>query len=117
MESLVMKSLNRTVDVNTNIIQLDGCLPFLGCTILLSGQDMNELKLVKHALKKILRLSRQLILESEYYQFLDLSHCSPTVPEQKENAMKATKHNPTPRLKDQSKIHRSCTISIWRETS
>lgn len=85
MESLVMKSLNRTVDVNTNIIQLDGCLPFLGCTILLSGQDMNELKLVKHALKKILRLSRQLILESEYYQFLDLSHCSPTVPEQKEN--------------------------------
>lgn len=35
---------------------------------------MNELKLVKHALKKILRLSRQLILESEYYQFLDLSH-------------------------------------------
>jgi len=84
MESLVMKSLNRTVDVNTNIIQLDGCLPFLGCTILLSGQDMNELKLVKHALKKILRLSRQLILESEYYQFLDLSHCSPAVPEQKE---------------------------------
>jgi hypothetical protein len=84
MEALVMKSLNRTVDVNTNIIQLDGCLPFLGCTILLSGQDMNELKLVKHALKKILRLSRQLILESEYYQFLDLSHCSSAVPEQKE---------------------------------
>ena len=32
-------------------------------------------------------------------------------------AMKATRHNPTPRLKDQSKILRSCTISIWRETS
>ena len=57
-----MKSLNRTVDVNTNIIQLDGCLRFLGCTILLSGQDMNELKLVKHALKKILRQVQKLII-------------------------------------------------------
>ena len=33
---------------------------------------MNELKLVKHALKKMLRLSRQLILENEYLQFLNL---------------------------------------------
>ena len=56
----------------TNVIQLDGCLPFLGCTIMLSGPDMQELKLVKHALKKILRMSRQLILENEYYTFLEL---------------------------------------------
>ena len=54
------------------MIQLDGCLPFLGCTIMLTGPKMQELKLVKHALKKILRMSRQLVLESEYYQFLDL---------------------------------------------
>jgi len=68
-----MKSLNKTVEAtNTSIIQLDGCLPFLGCTIMLSGKDMNELKLVKHALKKILRMSRQLILEDEYYSFFDL---------------------------------------------
>lgn len=74
MESLAQKSLNKTVEaINTNIIELDGCLPFLGCTILLSGKDMNELKLVKHALKKILRLSRQLILENEYYKFLNLA--------------------------------------------
>ena len=33
---------------------------------------MMELKLVKHALKKILRMSRQLILENEYYSFFDL---------------------------------------------
>lgn len=33
---------------------------------------MHELKVVKHALKKMLRLSRQLILENEYYQVLDL---------------------------------------------
>jgi hypothetical protein len=68
MESLAKKSLNKMVSaVSTNIIQLDGCLPFLGCTIMLSGDDMNELKLVKHAFKKMLRLSRQLILENEYY--------------------------------------------------
>lgn len=59
MESLVKKSLDKTIEnINTNLIELDGCLPFLGCTILLSGNDINELKLVKHALKKILRLSR-----------------------------------------------------------
>ena len=33
---------------------------------------MNELKIVKHALKKMLRLSRQIILENEYLQFLNL---------------------------------------------
>lgn len=50
----------------THLIQLDGCLPFLGCTIILSDRDINELKIVKHALKKMLRLSRQIILENEY---------------------------------------------------
>lgn len=70
--------MNKTVEaISSNVIQLVGCLPFLGCTILLSGQDMNELKLVKHALKKILRMSRQLILENEYYKFLDLVSVNP----------------------------------------
>jgi 1-phosphatidylinositol-3-phosphate 5-kinase len=74
MENLAVKSLTRTVDSNdTTIIKLEGCLPFLGCTILLSGPDMNELRLVKHALKKMLRMSRQLILENEYYQFMRLA--------------------------------------------
>lgn len=68
-----MKTLNKTVEANTNLIHLEGCLPFLGCTILLSGPDMNELKIVKHALKKMLRLSRQVTLEYEYLIFLNLT--------------------------------------------
>lgn len=59
MENYAIRSLARTVDSNdTTIIKLEGCLPFLGCSILLSGPDMNELRLVKHALKKMLRMSR-----------------------------------------------------------
>lgn len=78
MESYAQKSLNKTVEaISSNVIQLEGCLAFLGCTILLSGPDMTELKLVKHALKKILRMSRQLILENEYYQFLNLGSLNP----------------------------------------
>jgi hypothetical protein len=73
MESLALKSLKNTVESNTNLIYLDGCLPFLGCTIILSGPEISELKIVKHALKKMLRLSRQLLLESEYYNFLNLA--------------------------------------------
>ena len=33
---------------------------------------MNELKIVKYGIKKMLRLSRQLMLENEYLQFLNL---------------------------------------------
>ena len=40
--------------------------------MLLSSNKMDELKVVKHALKKILRLSRQLVLEFEYYQLLSV---------------------------------------------
>lgn len=89
MESLTIKSLKNTIENNTNLIQLDGCLPFLGCTIILSGPEMNELKIVKHALKKMLRLSRQLILENEYLEFLDLTPIS--TPKDKED--NAKQHN------------------------
>lgn len=73
-----MRSLEKTVENNTNLIQLEGCLPFLGCTLILSGNDLNELKIVKYALKKILRLSRQLILENEYYLSLNISMMPPS---------------------------------------
>jgi hypothetical protein len=68
MENLKQFEPNRQGKIEniTHLIQLDGCLPFLGCTIILSDKDMNELKIVKHALKKMLRLSRQIILENEY---------------------------------------------------
>jgi hypothetical protein len=74
MENLKQFEPNRQGKIEniTHLIQLDGCLPFLGCTIILSDKDMNELKIVKHALKKMLRLSRQIILENEYLQFLNL---------------------------------------------
>lgn len=73
METLSNNGLKRNDTNDNHLIYLDGCLPFLGCTILLSSRDQQELKLVKHALKKILRLSRQLILENEFYQVLNLT--------------------------------------------
>lgn len=72
-ETLSVPGLKRTDNNENHLIYLDGCLPFLGCTILLSSKDQYELKLVKHALKKILRLSRQLYLENEFYQVLSLT--------------------------------------------
>lgn len=72
VESLRSIALNKNYDHDTDIIFLDGCEAFLGCTLLLSSNKMDELKVVKHALKKILRLSRQLVLEFEYYQLLSL---------------------------------------------
>ena len=54
------------------MIFLEGCSPSRGCTILLSGPDLAELKIVKHALKKMLRLSRINFLEKEYFDNLNL---------------------------------------------
>ena len=58
MESIAEHSLTKRVQNITNIITLDGCIEQLGCTLILSSPDMSELKMVKHALKKMLRLSR-----------------------------------------------------------
>jgi hypothetical protein len=58
VETLKNISLNTTHDPDTDITFLDGCSPFLGCTILLSSDNLIELKIVKHALKKILLFSR-----------------------------------------------------------
>ena len=58
MESLAEHNITKSVHNITNLITLEGCLEYLGCTIILSGPNMDELKLVKHCLKKMLRLSR-----------------------------------------------------------
>jgi hypothetical protein len=58
MESLSEKSVDKNVLKINNLIHIQGCLQYLGCTIVLSGDDNNELKIVKHSLKKIIRLSR-----------------------------------------------------------
>jgi len=87
METLKMKKKieENTVEVNTDLIKIEGCLPYLGCTIVLSGKDMEELKKVKHALKKMLRFSRQLFLENEYLNFLGLSNIKSEDAKEKDN--------------------------------
>jgi hypothetical protein len=82
---------------------------------------MNELKLVKHALKKILRLSRQLILESEYYQFLDLSHVAAGTNEEDKEGEQDTRNSKlgkstknTPFLHDK---HMERDFLIFKETT
>lgn len=49
---------------------LDGCYQKLGCSIVLSGPDVNELRTVRHALIKCLKYARILFLEREYLNFL-----------------------------------------------
>ena len=49
---------------------LEGCQAKLGCSIVLSGDDMEELKIVRKALKKCLMTARVLILEREYLRFI-----------------------------------------------
>ena len=49
---------------------LEGCQAKLGCSIVLSGKDLEELKIVRKALKKCLSTARVLVLEREYLRFI-----------------------------------------------
>lgn len=49
---------------------IDGCEPYLGCTIILSGPVTEELKIVKKAMQKMLTTARVLLLEKEYFTFI-----------------------------------------------
>jgi hypothetical protein len=51
---------------------LDGCEPYLGCTLILSGPSKDELKTVKNALKKMITIARMILLEKEYFAFINL---------------------------------------------
>ena len=54
------------VTMETSILYFEGCIPYLGCTIVLSGRDMSELKHVKGALKEMLQKARNVVLENSY---------------------------------------------------
>lgn len=49
---------------------IEGCQPFLGCTIILSGSDKEELKIVKKGLQKMIKIARIIELEKEYFNFI-----------------------------------------------
>lgn len=55
---------------------LEGCEPFLGCTIILSGASMEELKIVKKAFQKMITIARVLVLEKDYLNFIQSSRAS-----------------------------------------
>jgi hypothetical protein len=61
---------NAVVKDQTSLMCLDGCYQKLGCSIVLSGPDVMELKTVRHALIKCLKYARILFLEREYLNFL-----------------------------------------------
>jgi hypothetical protein len=52
------------------LLCLEGCRSELGCTIIISGNDTDELKRVRHALKRCIGLARSLYLEREYLKFI-----------------------------------------------
>jgi len=49
---------------------LEGCRPELGCSIVLSGSDLTELKRIRHALRKCIVMARSLLHEKEYLRFI-----------------------------------------------
>ena len=48
---------------------LEGCQAKLGCSIVISGPEMDELRQVRHALKACLKTARILLLEREIFRF------------------------------------------------
>jgi 1-phosphatidylinositol-3-phosphate 5-kinase len=75
---------------HTSLMFLEGCQSKLGCSIVLSGPNLVELKNVRLALKKCLATARVFLLEREYLRFI---HPDPicfiavnqTVPEEEPN--------------------------------
>ena len=49
---------------------LEGCQAKLGCSIVLSGPDLQELKRVRHAIKSCLKTARILLMEREMFRFI-----------------------------------------------
>lgn len=57
------------VSTERNLLFFEGCNPALGCTILLSGNintEQEELRKVKTALKEMLSLARNVVLERAF---------------------------------------------------
>ena len=63
--SMQAKSLSES----TSYMFLEGCQAKLGCSIVLSGPDPQELKQVRRALKSCLKIARILLLEREMFRF------------------------------------------------
>ena len=63
---------------------LEGCQAKLGCSIVLSGPDSQELKLVKQAIKTCLKTARILLLERELFRFFvpEIQNFKPTAEEE-----------------------------------
>ena len=55
---------------HTSLMYLEGCQSKLGCSIVLSGPNLAELKNVRLALKKCLATARVFLLEREYLRFI-----------------------------------------------
>lgn len=68
-----LKPRKGSLEMTENIVIMDrskmvfqGCNPVLGCTLVISGPDMEELKHVKQVLRKTLIIARNLVLERGY---------------------------------------------------
>lgn len=54
----------------TSLLFLDGCRAELGCSIVLSGSDIAELKTVRNAIRQCVKTARMLFHEREYFRFI-----------------------------------------------
>ncbi|CAI2382914.1 unnamed protein product [Moneuplotes crassus] len=62
----VMKEKSKIMTMNQNLIYFDGCKPWYGSTICLSGPDPSALEIISKYLKQALKYCRDLVLEREY---------------------------------------------------
>lgn len=61
-----MKEKSKIMTINQNLIYFDGCKPWYGSTICLSGPDPSALEIISKYLKQALKYCRDLVLEREY---------------------------------------------------
>ena len=64
------KASHQSLTESTSLMFLEGCQAKLGCSIVLSGPDLRELKRVRHAIKSCLKTARILLMEREMFRFL-----------------------------------------------
>ena len=58
------------MNFDNSLLYIDGCSEYLGCTVQISGPDLDELKKIKVAFKEMLRLARFIFVEGEYHTFI-----------------------------------------------
>jgi len=97
------KKNHKSLAETTSLMFLEGCQAKLGCSIVLSGPDMAEIKLVRKALKVCLKTARILLIERELFRFFvpqieDFRNAESTTQQQQQEPDSQTQNDEHPDL-------------------